>query len=117
MLKIDKTTTNVCVCQIFVVLLHYKFSKKSQHGQIFTRLSSENMQNFFKDNRVLIVEERAFKDRVCQKLGFTERQWYNRVGEKTALGTAERIVMEQVLKDIRAEVAAGTLDLHAYNIA
>ncbi len=75
------------------------------------------MQNFLKDHNVLIIEERVFKDRVCATLGFTERQWYYRSINKTALTNAERIVMEQVLDKIRAEVASGVLDLCSYNQA
>lgn len=74
------------------------------------------MQKFLLQSGLLVVEEKAFKSRVCDRLEWTERQWYYRLTEKTALTAAERIVMETILAELRTDVLNGKLDLRAYNI-
>lgn len=73
------------------------------------------MQNFLQTTGLTVFEEKCFKTRVLQKLEWSETVWWNKMNSRTALTAAERIVMEQELKNLRAEVAAGTLDLRAYN--
>lgn len=73
------------------------------------------MQNFLLSTGLTVFEEKCFKSRVLQKLEWSETVWYNKMNSRTALTAAERIVMEQVLTEIRQEVSAGTLDLRAYN--
>lgn len=73
------------------------------------------MKNFLLETGLTVIESSCFKDRVFVKLGWTPDVWWNKVKGRTPLKPAERLVLEQVLTEIRQEVSAGTLDLRAYN--
>lgn len=72
------------------------------------------MQNFFSQNKVLVIEERILRRRVLATLHWSETSWYSHWIGKTKLKPAERICMEKILQDIRDEVEQG-LDLIEYN--
>lgn len=73
------------------------------------------MKSFLAESKLQVVEEAAFRDRIMAKLGWSNDQWWNRLKGRTPIKEAERLVMNQTIAEIRSEVAAGTLDLRAYN--
>lgn len=74
------------------------------------------MYDFFSQNKVLVMEASVLKDRACQQLGWTEKQYWYRSTYKQQLTPAERIAMGTILNTIRVEVAEGNIDLRAYNL-
>ena len=74
------------------------------------------MYDFLSQNKVMVVEANVLKDRACQQLGWTEKQYWYRSAYKKQLTPAERIALDTILNTIRAEVAEGNLDLRAYNL-
>lgn len=73
------------------------------------------MKKFLSESKLQVVEEKVFKDRVMEKLGWSSDQWWNRFKGRTAITEAERLVMHQTIAEIRNEVADGQLDLSIYN--
>lgn len=73
------------------------------------------MKKFLSESKLQVVEERVFKDRVMEKLGWSSDQWWNRFKGRTAITEAERLVMCQTIAEIRNEVSDGQLDLSIYN--
>lgn len=74
------------------------------------------MYDFLSQNKVMVVEASVLKDRACQQLGWTEKQYWYRSAYKKQLTPAERIALDTILNTIRVEVAEGNLDLRAYNL-
>lgn len=61
------------------------------------------MEKFLRKTGLLVVEEKEFKQRVIEKLGWSERMWWVRLAGKQELTASERIALEHILQDIRAE--------------
>ena len=64
------------------------------------------MEEFFRQEAVLVVEEKRFRDKMLVENGgiFTRDQYLNRMSGRTHLSVAERIICKQKLEEVRQEI-------------
>ena len=67
---------------------------------------NNTMEDFFRQEAVLVVEEKRFRDKLLVENGgiFTRDQYLNRMSGRTPLSMAERIICKQKLEEVRQEI-------------
>lgn len=110
-----KSDTQIALLFAHVRNKYYLCTAKLQKISNTTKFKYKKMKKFFEESGLLVIEERAFRDRVINALGWSSDQWANRLSGRTALSSAERAVLSQELVKLRHLVASGALDLRAYN--
>ena len=72
------------------------------------------MKDFLRDEAVLVCEEPRLQELALEKLSWSRNQWWDRLNGRVKLKPAERMILSNLLAEVRAE--AEEERAHANNI-